>query len=181
MREISSESQNLNWVAHWLLSPPQGINAVTVNLIGCIEELSPHEINKPVAMFITNNIIPRYNSEISAFMFPFGGVAKQSAAKLRNNWSDIRQLNQRCSRKKLCLNFSYQSTYFEWMWWFPAVLCLAELSSVVLRCLHDVHDVEISRIVPWVQTGFFSFSLIPDSSRRGWFAKKFCRMMFCLA
>ena len=72
MREISSESQNLNWVAHWLLSPPQGINAVTVNLIGCIEELSPHEINKPVAMFITNNIIPCYNSEISAFMFPFG-------------------------------------------------------------------------------------------------------------
>ena len=31
--------QNLNWVADWLFPRPQGINAVTVNLIGCIEEL----------------------------------------------------------------------------------------------------------------------------------------------
>ena len=39
-------------------------------------------------MFITNNIIPGYNSEISALMFPFGGVTKQSLAKLRNNLSE---------------------------------------------------------------------------------------------
>ena len=39
-------------------------------------------------MFITNNIIPGYNSEISTFMFPFGCVAKQSLAKLRNNLSE---------------------------------------------------------------------------------------------
>ena len=28
--------QNLNWVADWLLPRPQGINAVTVNLTGCV-------------------------------------------------------------------------------------------------------------------------------------------------
>ena len=39
-------------------------------------------------MFITNNIIAGYNSEISTFMFPFGCVAKQSLAKLRNNLSE---------------------------------------------------------------------------------------------
>ena len=39
-------------------------------------------------MFITDNIIPGYNSEISAFTFPFGSVAKQSVAKLRNNLSE---------------------------------------------------------------------------------------------
>ena len=39
-------------------------------------------------MFITNNIIPGYNSEISTFMFPFGCVAKQSLAKVRNNLSE---------------------------------------------------------------------------------------------
>ena len=39
-------------------------------------------------MFITNNIIPDYNSEISTFMFPFGCVAKQSLAKVRNNLSE---------------------------------------------------------------------------------------------
>ena len=31
--------QNLNWVVDWLLPRLQGINAVTVNLIGCIEKL----------------------------------------------------------------------------------------------------------------------------------------------
>ena len=31
--------QNLNWVVDWLPLRPQEINAVTVNLIGCIEEL----------------------------------------------------------------------------------------------------------------------------------------------
>ena len=31
--------QSLNWVADWLLSRPLGINAVTVNLIGCTEKL----------------------------------------------------------------------------------------------------------------------------------------------
>ena len=31
--------QNLNWVADWLLPRPQGINAVTVNLIGCMKKL----------------------------------------------------------------------------------------------------------------------------------------------
>ena len=38
---------------------------------------------------------------------------------------NIRQLNQRCSRKMLCLNFSCQKkdVYFEWMWWFPSMLC----------------------------------------------------------
>ena len=36
-------------------------------------------------MFITNNLIPGYNSEISAFMFRFETVAKQSLGKLRNN------------------------------------------------------------------------------------------------
>ena len=35
----------------------------------------------------------------------------------------------------------------------------------------DVQDVEFSRIVPWVQK-VYSFFLIPDSSRRGLFAKK---------
>ena len=34
-------------------------------------------------MFITNNTIPGCNSAISAFMSPFGSVAKQSLAKLR--------------------------------------------------------------------------------------------------
>ena len=36
-------------------------------------------------MFITNRVIQGCNSEILAFMFPFGGVAKQSLAKLQNN------------------------------------------------------------------------------------------------
>ena len=36
-------------------------------------------------MFITNNIILACNSQILALMFPFGGVAKQSLVKLRNN------------------------------------------------------------------------------------------------
>ena len=36
-------------------------------------------------MFITN---PGSNSEISAFMSPFGSVAKQSLAELRNNLSE---------------------------------------------------------------------------------------------
>ena len=36
-------------------------------------------------MFITNRIIPGCNLEILAFVFPFGGVAKQSLAKLQNN------------------------------------------------------------------------------------------------
>ena len=40
------------------------------------------------AMFITNNLIPGHNSEISAFTFTFGNVAKQSLAKLRNNLSE---------------------------------------------------------------------------------------------
>ena len=31
--------QNLNWVADWLFPRPQGINAVIVNMIGCIEKL----------------------------------------------------------------------------------------------------------------------------------------------
>ena len=35
-------------------------------------------------MFITNRVIQGCNSEILAFMFPFGGVAKQSLAKLPN-------------------------------------------------------------------------------------------------
>ena len=34
-------------------------------------------------MFITNNIIPGYNSEISAFIVPVGSVVKQSLAKLK--------------------------------------------------------------------------------------------------
>ena len=40
-------------------------------------------------MFITNNFIPGRNSEISAFMFTFESVAKQSLAKLRNNLSEL--------------------------------------------------------------------------------------------
>ena len=56
-------------------------------------------------MFITNNIILACNSQVLTLMFPFGGVAKQSLAKLRNNKVNIRQLIQRCSREKLCLNF----------------------------------------------------------------------------
>ena len=76
----------MNWVADWLLPRPQGINAVTVNLIGCIEKLHRMRLktgcncdvhNKP-----DNNIILGCNSEILAFMFPFGSVAKQSLAKL---------------------------------------------------------------------------------------------------
>ena len=39
-------------------------------------------------MFMTNSIIPGYNSEISTFMFPFGSVAKQSLAKLQNDLSE---------------------------------------------------------------------------------------------
>ena len=41
-----------------------------------------------IAMFIANNLIPGRNSESSAFMFTFGGVAKQSLATLRNNLSE---------------------------------------------------------------------------------------------
>ena len=33
-------------------------------------------------------MIPGYHSEISAFMFPFGTVVKQSMAKLGNNSSE---------------------------------------------------------------------------------------------
>ena len=39
-------------------------------------------------MFIRNNIIPGCYSETLAFTFPFGSVAKQSLAKLRNNLSE---------------------------------------------------------------------------------------------
>ena len=52
------------------------------------------------------------------------------------------------------------------------MLCLAGLSSALFHCLHDVLDVEFSRIVPWAQTFFFFFFLIPDSLWRGLFAKK---------
>ena len=81
--------QNLNWVADWLLPRPQGINAVTVNLIGCIEKLHRMKL-KPVAIaiFIRNNLIPGRNSEISAFTFTLGSVANQSLSKRRNNLSE---------------------------------------------------------------------------------------------
>ena len=39
-------------------------------------------------MFIRNNIIPGCYSETLAFTFPFGSVAKQSLAKLRNNLTE---------------------------------------------------------------------------------------------
>ena len=39
-------------------------------------------------MFITNNIIPGFYLETSAFTFPFGSVAKQSLAKIRNNLTE---------------------------------------------------------------------------------------------
>ena len=39
-------------------------------------------------MFITNNLIPGRNSEISAFTFNFGSVANQSLSKRRNNLSE---------------------------------------------------------------------------------------------
>ena len=48
------------------------------------------------AMFITNNINPDDYSEISVFKFPFGSVARQSLAKLQNqfmrtsdNWINV--------------------------------------------------------------------------------------------
>ena len=49
-----------------------------------------------------------------------------------------------------------------------ALSCWAEFCNVV--CM--IHNVEYSRIVPWVQKVFFVFLLIPDISRRGLFAKK---------
>ena len=39
-------------------------------------------------MFITNNIIPGCSSESLAFTFPFGSVAKQSLAEIRNNLTE---------------------------------------------------------------------------------------------
>ena len=82
--------QNLIWVADWLPPNPQGINAVTLNLICCIEKLHQMRLKTDCnnVMFITNNIIPGCYSEISAFMFTFGSVTKQSLDKLQNNLSE---------------------------------------------------------------------------------------------
>ena len=100
-------------------------------------------------------------------MFPFGGVAKQSLAKLRNNQVNIRQLIQRCSRKKLCLNFCLpkDNTLNECD---DFLLCFVLLGSVLQCCLHDV---EFSEIVPGCKR-FFLFFLIPDGLRCGLFAEK---------
>ena len=49
-----------------------------------------------------------------------------------------------------------------------ALSCWAEFYNVV--CM--MHNVEYSRIVPWVQKVLPPPRLIPDSSRRGLFAKK---------
>ena len=76
--------QNLNWVVDWLLLRPQGINAVTVNLIGCIEKLHPMRLKTGCNCNVHS---PGCNSKISAFIFTFGSVAKQSLAKRRNNLS----------------------------------------------------------------------------------------------
>ena len=76
----------MNWVADWLLPRLQGINAVTVNLIGSIEKLHRVRLktgyNCDVHKKPDNNIILRCHSEILAFIFPFGSVAKQSLTKL---------------------------------------------------------------------------------------------------
>ena len=84
--------------------------------------------------------------------------------------ANIRQLNERCSRTKLCLNFSYQRTYFEWIWWFPDMLCLAGLSSA------------FSRIVPWVQKVFTFFlialSFLSRLSRNSFFMHRRRRVTY---
>ena len=48
------------------------------------------------------------------------------------------------------------------------LLCFVSLGSVLQCCLHEV---EFSKVVPWVQK-IFSFFLIPDGLRCGLFAKK---------
>ena len=119
--------QNPNWVADWLLPFLQGINDVTVNLIGCIEKLH-RMILKTGCNYDLHN--KQYNPGL--LLGDFGFHLSFLEVWLGNLWlnfeiiqANIRQLNERCSRTKLCLNFSYQRTYCEWIWWFPAMLCLA--------------------------------------------------------
>ena len=105
-------------------------------------------------MFITNNIIPGYNSEISTFMFPFGCVAKQSLAKVRNNLSEHPTNGSTLLEEEALFEFFLPKNVL----WFPAIVCLG-LSSAVLFA-PDVQDVEFSRIVPWVQK---VYSFFPNS------------------
>ena len=114
--------QNLNWAADWLHRCQEGINDVTANLIGSTEEL--HHMRLKTGFDVNNKQFGK------TILSSFRSAAQQSPAKLRNmqTW----QLNQSWTRKKLCLNLSNKRTYFEWMWWFPAVLCHAGTISALL-------------------------------------------------
>ena len=78
--------QNLNWAADWLHPCQQGINDVTANLIGSIEEL--HRMRLKTGFDVNNK---QFGETI---LSSFRSAAQQSLAKMRNmqtsvNWIKV--------------------------------------------------------------------------------------------
>ena len=122
-------------------------------------------------MFITNNtlcIILGCNLEISAFMFTFGSVTRKSLAKLRNNLSEHPTTESTLLEEEALFEFFLP---MDVLWMNVMISCYA-LSCWAQFCILTDSTLAVK--------GFSVFFQIPDSSRRGLFAKKCSRMMFCL-
>ena len=119
-------------------------------------------------MFITNNLIPGRNSEISAFTFTFGSVANQSLSKRRNNLTE-HPTTESTSREEEALFEFFLPKDVLWM-------------NVMFSCYALSYWAQFYNLTDSTSgaKGFLFFQ-IPDSSRRGLFAKKCSRMMFCFA
>ena len=114
-------------------------------------------------MFITNNIIPDFG-----FPFPFGSVAKQSLAKLRNNLSEHPTTESTLLEEEALFEFFLPKNT---LWMNVMISCYA------LSCWSQFCILTDSTKKNWVQKVFLLF-ILPDSSRRGLFAKK-CSRMIC--
>ena len=138
---------------------------------------------KPVAMFITNNIILGYNLEILAFMFPFGSVAKQSSKWFKqtsDNWINVARGRSLVwillPKDVLCMNVICFLLCFVLL-----VSVLQQAGSTVLFAWWPWCWILTDSTLAWVQK---VFSFFPYS---WWFAaqfinfaKKCSRLMFCL-
>ena len=100
-------------------------------------------------------------------MFPFGSVAKQSLAKLRNSLSEHPTAESKLLEEEALLELFLPN---DLLWMNVMISCFA-LSCLLQFCILTDSTLGVK--------GFSFFSWY--SSQRGFFAKKCSRMMFCLA
>ena len=125
-----------------------------LNLIGCIEELHRMRL-KTSCVFITNNINPDDYSEISVFKFPFGSVARQSLAKLQNQFmrTSDNWINVAWGRSFVWIFPTEQRTLNECD---DCPLCFVLLGSVLQCCLGYYLVLRCTNLFAWCPWCWFS-------------------------